>query len=188
MMMTSLVKLAHKVLHKNTVLVTLGLGVVLLLLSTRPCFSGIDFSLSNGLSISYSLAEYDKNAYLDACNIDRYNEDYSSEGSCWSCDIIKTLMDSMTNAANALGGSVTALAISVLLVGSAIWLAIYFFKSLASPAQQDLSKVLDGAFTFMFKVALVYFLISGGVGGLTGDVVNPLLSIGVDIGKTFTKA
>lgn len=186
--MTSLMKLAQKVLRKNRTLVCLGLGFVILLFSANPCLCDIGFSLDNGLEISYSLAEYDKNAYLETCNIEEYNKKYSTEGNCWSCDIIKTLMNSMTSAADTLGGLVTGLAMSILLVGSALWLAIYFFKSLASPAQQDVAKVLDGAFTFMFKVALVYFLISGGVGGLTGQVVNPLLSIGVDIGKTFTGA
>lgn len=176
MMMNSLIKSALWMLRKKKAFISFGLGFVILLFSAGPCFSQIE--------ISYELASYDKNEYTKACNVEKYNELYS-EG-CWSCDIIQVLMRSMTTAADTLGGLVSSLGMSVLLVGAAIWLAIYFLKSLASPAQQDVSKILDGAFTFMFKVALVYLLISGGVGGLVGQVVNPLLSIGVDVGTTFT--
>ena len=186
-MMTNLRKIVYGAFCKKRRPISFVLGVILLLFSARPCFSGlgVDFSLSEGLGITYSVAEYDPEAYLEACNIDEYNKKYSEEGSCWSCDIIHVLMKSMTSAAKSLGALVASLGMQILLVGAAVWLAIYFLKSLASPAQQDPAKILDGAFTFMFKVALVYILISGGVEGLAGQVVNPLLSIGMDIGTTF---
>jgi len=175
MMMTSLIKIAHWVQRQKKAFLYLFLSCVVLVFSTIPCFAAI------------SIASYDEQAYLETC-VTRLAEKYSDTGNCWSCGIIEIIMQNMTSYANTLGGLVTELSKQVLLIGSAIWLAIFFLKSLSSPAQQDLSKVLDGAFTFMFKVALVYFLISGGVGGLVGDVVNPLLSIGVDAGTTFTSS
>ena len=178
MMMSSL-KSVLWVLRKNKVFTYLGLSLAMLLFSAYPCWSDGD----PWLDISYDLAKYDPAAYTEACNVEKYNELYS-EG-CWSCDIVGVLMKSMGTAALHLGGLVTTLAMSVLLIGAGIWLAIFFLKSLGSPAQQDLGKVLDGAFLFMFKVAIVYALISGGVGGLIGQVVDPLLSIGVDIGSRF---
>ena len=184
-MMTNLRKIVYGAFCKKRGPISFVLGVILLLFSARPCFSGLEVGLNNGLEVTYKVAEYDPEAYLAACNIDEYNKKYSEEGSCWSCDIIQVLMKSMTSAAQSLGALVTSLGMQILLVGAAVWLAIYFLKSLASPAQQDPAKVLDGAFTFMFKVALVYILISGGVAGLAGQVVNPLLSIGMDIGTTF---
>lgn len=179
MMMNSL-KSVLLVLRKNKVFTCLGLSLAVLLFGACPCWSDGD----PWLDISYDLAEYDPHAYTEACNVTKYKELYS-EG-CWSCDIIGVLMRSMGSAAVTLGGLVTELAMSVLVIGAAIWLAIFFLKSLGSPAQQDVGKVLDGAFLFMFKVAIVYALISGGVGGLIGQVVDPLLSIGVDIGSMFT--
>ena len=74
----------------------------------------------------------------------------------------------------------------ILQLGGAIWIAIYLLKSMGSMAAQDPMKVLDGMFTFMFKWALVYALIVAGIDELIGMIISPILSVGFDIGTTFT--
>ncbi len=125
--------------------------------------------------------------YLTYCSSDVINEEYENAG-CWSCKIIVTLMTSLTTVAGTLYGTTVEAAKLILTLGTAIWIALYFFKSLGSFATQDPAKIIDGLLTFCFKVALVYALVTAGVDILVQYIVNPLLSIGFDIGGTFAGA
>ena len=63
---------------------------------------------------------------------------------------------------------------------------MYFLKSLGSLAEQDPAKVLDGAFMFMFKMALVYVLLyNGGLLNIVDYIVNPILEVGMEIGSSL---
>ena len=110
------------------------------------------------------------------------------EGGCWSCDIIFTLMKSMTEVAGFIFDASSELAKLILGGGACIWIAAYFLKALGSFATQDPAKVIDGLLTFCFKVLLMYVLIDSGIDSIVNYIVNPLLSIGFDIGETFAGA
>lgn len=125
--------------------------------------------------------------FLEYCVGDYFESKYAS-ASCWSCDIIKVLMNSMMNLAKTLFDVIKEISVLVLQLGGAIWLAMYFMKSLSSLAAQDPAKVLDGAIMFMFKWALVYAVIFAGLDTIMEYIVNPLLSIGFDVGMELAGA
>ena len=125
--------------------------------------------------------------YLCYCGSEAIQKKYD-EGGCWSCDIIFTLMKSMTEVAGFIFDPSSELAKLILGGGACIWIAAYFLKALGSFATQDPAKVIDGLLTFCFKVLLMYVLIDSGIDSIVNYIVNPLLSIGFDIGETFAGA
>lgn len=132
---------------------------------------------------------YSQDEYLKYCGPEHFDEKYSAAStSCWSCNLIQRLMECMTTTANTLSKNTQELGLLILIWGSALWLAAYFLRSLGSATAQDPAKVLDGAITFMFKVALIYILIDLGLPEIVDKIVNPLLSIGFDIGQGFAES
>ncbi len=125
--------------------------------------------------------------YLKYCKSEIFEEKYE-KGGCWSCDIIAVIMRNMLAMITVLFGAMVELCELILVFGAAIWLAVYFLKSLGSFAAQDPAKVIDGALLFMFKWALVYALISLGIGDIIKHIVSPLLSIGIDVGQIFSSS
>lgn len=124
--------------------------------------------------------------FADYCLGEVFLENYNN-AECWSCDIIKILIKAMMDVTESLYKEILKLCTLILQLGGAIWLALYFMKSLGSFATQDPAKVIDGALTFMFKWALIYAIIFGGMDVIMGYIVNPLLSIGFDVGMEFAK-
>lgn len=124
--------------------------------------------------------------YLEYCQSDKFDEKYEA-GGCWACDVIAVIMKAMLSTITQLFVGMIELCKLVLVLGAAIWLAVYFLKSLSAFAAQDPAKIIDGALTFMFKWALVYTLIFWGIGEIINNIVSPLLSIGIDIGTIFSQ-
>lgn len=122
--------------------------------------------------------------FLEYCVGDVFLNKYK-EAECWSCDIIKILIRAMMEVTEKLYKEIKELCVIILQLGGAIWLALYFMKSLGSFATQDPAKVIDGALTFMFKWALIYAIIAGGMDVIMEYIVNPLLSIGFEVGMEF---
>lgn len=150
------------------------------------CFLFIAFTSSSAHAIAFE--SYSDGAYQEACDIDKINEKYAPD-KCWSCDIIRLMIDKMTKVIVAISGAPIALGETILLWGAAIWLALYFLKSVSAFAAQDPRKVLDGAFIFMFKVALIFVLLHNlGFETIVEYIVNPILKIGMDIGTAFMKS
>lgn len=144
---------------------------------------GITFTLAftfaccnSAFAVDSEFAEY----CLGEVFLKKYNE-----AECWSCDIIKILIRSMMDVTEFLYKEIRELCSLILQLGGAIWLALYFMKSLGSFATQDPAKVIDGALTFMFKWAFIYAIIAGGMDVIMEYIVNPLLSIGFDVGMAF---
>ncbi len=108
------------------------------------------------------------------------------DAQCWSCDIIKILIRTMMDLTSQLYEKIIDLCYLILQLGGIIWLAVYFLKSLSSLTAQDPAKVIDGAIMFIFKWAFVYAILVGGMDIIMGYIVNPLLSIGFDIGMSLT--
>lgn len=134
-------------------------------------------------------AGYDHDEYLEYCNSTTFDGKYEKgEEGCWSCAVVHWLMDAMVTAIIALSGPIMELSKLILNFGAAIWLAMFFLKSLGSFTVQDPAKIIDAVLTFMFKWALVFMLIHLGINEIVGQIVNPLLSIGMDIGTEFIGA
>lgn len=134
-------------------------------------------------------AGYNHNEYLEFCNYETFEKKYATGLSgCWSCAIVHWLMNAMVTAIIALSDPVLELSKLILNLGAAIWLAMFFLKSLGSFTVQDPAKIIDAVLTFMFKWALVFTLIHFGIDEIVGQIINPLLSIGMDIGTEFSNA
>ncbi len=125
--------------------------------------------------------------FLKYCVGSVFDEKYTN-ADCWSCDIIKILLRAMMNLTNTIFKEIRELSVLILQLGGAIWLALYFMKSLSSLAAQDPAKVIDGALLFMFKWALIYAIIFAGLDVIMDYIVNPLLSIGLDVGMELAGA
>ncbi len=139
------------------------------------------------ICLSFDLfSTYNPEEYQQYCNSAAFEAKYEgADSSCWSCRIIRTLMEHLGDAATTLSGYTIDLGKNILLYGSAIWLALYFLKSLSSATAQDPSRVIDGVITFMFKFAVAYIFIGLGIDEVIKYIVNPLLDIGIDIGIRF---
>lgn len=131
--------------------------------------------------------DYSPELYQSYCGHDAIAAKYSGDN-CWSCNIIAALVTALTSTAQNLKDPILELSKTVLLIGAAIWIAMYFFKSISSLASQDPSKILDGAFTFMFKVAFIWALIGvgDGIANVIAYIINPLLQIGMEIGTSLS--
>ncbi len=138
------------------------------------------------LNYKYCFAAADAE-YREYCLSDKFTGKYEN-AECWSCDVVTSLMVGMTNAASILGGTVLALSKELLLYFGAIWIAVYFLKSLGSFAKQDPGKILDGLFVFMFKWSIAYAMVYFGMEYITGYIVDPLIGLGVDIGTGIKNA
>lgn len=125
--------------------------------------------------------------FLTYCVGDVFDKKYE-DADCWSCDIIKILVKSMMDLTEKLFTPIRDLSILILQFGGAIWLALYLMKALGSLTAQDPSKVMDGILMFMFKWALIYAIIFAGMDTIMEYIVNPLLSIGLDVGMTLAGA
>lgn len=145
-----------------------------------------DFAFAGATEDSCEKLE-DHEQYLCYCGSKVIQKKYE-EGGCWSCDVIFALMTSMTKAAGMLFQASIGVAKLILGGGACLWIAAYFLKALGSFATQDPAKIIDGLLTFCFKVALMYALVDSGIGVIVQYIVNPLLSIGFDIGSTFAGA
>lgn len=135
------------------------------------------------------------NAFADAdahfrehCRIELFDEKYSDNSPCWSCNIIFSLLTAFLNVSQLLYDSILNICKLVIQLGGAIWIATFFLKSLGSMAAQDPMKIMDGLFMFMVKWAFVYALIVAGLDEIIGLIVSPILSVGFDIGQTFVSS
>ncbi len=148
------------------------------------CLCYPDFCIAEEAKDCDSLSGHDK--YLCYCKAEVIQKKYDEAG-CWACNVVLTLMMSMTNVANAVYPIIDALSRIILGGGACIWIAVYFLKSLGSFATQDPAKIIDGLLTFCFKIAFMYIMIDSGIGTIIEYIVNPLLSIGYDIGGFFSE-
>ena len=163
-----------------------NINMVIKKLLCNKCFLSFVAFVLVFLNYKYCFAAADAE-YLEFCVNEHFTQKYEN-AECWSCDVVTSLMAGMTSAASILGGTVLALSKELLLYFGAIWIAVYFLKSLGSFAKQDPSKMLDGLFVFMFKWSIAYAMIYFGMECIADYIVNPLIGLGVDIGTGITNA
>ena len=160
--------------HKLLVMTTCCLAVLL--------YADFAFSATEDCS-----KKSDSEKYLCYCKSSVIDKKYTEAG-CWSCDVVFTLMMSMSDVAGTLFDATFSLSKIILGGGACIWIAVYFLKTLGSFTTQDPAKVIDGLLLFCFKVALMYALINSGIEAIVHYIVNPLLGFGFDIGGAFAYA
>lgn len=129
----------------------------------------------------------EKNTYsvtsMAKCNIAKMQELY--QGKCYSCVIIKTLMETFLNACSKAYDITSEAGVKLLVLGALVWMAFFVMKNVSSLSNIEPGAMMNTLTVFLFKVMVAYILITSGLGVLIKYTINPLLTAGADFGIAF---
>lgn len=117
------------------------------------------------------------------CNIAKMQELY--QGKCYSCVIIKTLMETFLNACSKAYDITSEAGVKLLVLGALVWMAFFVMKNVSSLSNIEPGAMMNTLTVFLFKVMVAYILITSGLGVLIKYTINPLLTAGADFGIAF---
>lgn len=117
------------------------------------------------------------------CDIDGMRKAYQSQ--CYSCVIIKTLIETFLNACSKAYDITSEAGLKLLALGSLIWMAFFVMKNVSSLSNVEPGAMMNTLITFLFKVMVASILITSGLGVLVKYTINPLLTAGADMGMAF---
>lgn len=120
------------------------------------------------------------------CDIENMRKMYQSK--CYSCVIIKTLMETFLNACSKAYDVTSEAGLKLLVFGSLIWMAFFVMKNVSSLSNVEPGAMVNTLITFLFKVMVAAILISSGLGVLVKYTINPILTAGADMGMAFMSA
>lgn len=119
------------------------------------------------------------------CNIEGMRRLYQT--TCYSCIIIKTLMETFLNACSTAYDITSEAGVKLLVLGALVWMAFFVMKNVSSLSNIEPGAMMNTLTVFLFKVMVAYILITSGLGVLVKYTINPLLTAGADFGLAFTK-
>lgn len=137
-----------------------------------------DFIIGYGGGLRINLMPDDK------CDIQSMRERYQSK--CYSCVVIKTLMETFLNACSKAYDVTSEAGVKLLVLGALIWMAFFVMKNVSSLSSIEPGAMMNTLAVFLFKVMVAYILITSGLGVLIKYTINPLLTAGADMGIAFT--
>lgn len=143
------------------------------------------FSRVKALSIEKVLAygSIEIAQFIAKCNIAKMQELY--QGKCYSCVIIKTLMETFLNACSKAYDITSEAGVKLLVLGALVWMAFFVMKNVSSLSNIEPGAMMNTLTVFLFKVMVAYILITSGLGVLIKYTINPLLTAGADFGIAF---
>lgn len=104
---------------------------------------------------------------------------------CWSCLVFEKITSAFLYAAKA-GIKVSQRAgVTLLILGTAIWLVLWALKNVSSFTEIQLGNILNELFKFLFKVGVAYWFISYGPSAISQYLIRPILSVGALVGQQF---
>lgn len=121
---------------------------------------------------------------IKECDIDGMREKYQSQ--CYSCIIIKTLLETFLNACSKAYDITSEAGVKLLVFGALIWMAFFVMKNVSSLSNIEPGAMMNTLTVFLFKVMVAYILITSGLGVLVKYTINPLLTAGADMGSAYT--
>ena len=130
-----------------------------------------------------------KQDYISApkeCDIDGMRKQYQSK--CYSCVIIKTLLETFLNACSKAYDITSEAGVKLLVLGALVWMAFFVMKNVSSLSNIEPGAMMNTLTVFLFKVMVAYILITSGLGVLVKYTINPLLTAGADMGIAYTSA
>ena len=119
----------------------------------------------------------------ETCDIEAMRQSYQSK--CYSCVIVKTLMETFLNACSKAYDITSEAGTKLLVFGALIWMAFFVMKNVSSLSNIEPGAMMNTLITFLFKVMVAYILITSGLGVLVKYTINPLLTAGADMGIAF---
>ena len=106
-------------------------------------------------------------------------------GNCYSCKVIKTLMETFIKACSKTYSVSREAGVKVLIVGSMIWLMIFGLKNVSSLTNPEPANMINQLAGFGFKVLVAYVVIVSGISTFVTYIINPILSAGADFGMAI---
>lgn len=122
----------------------------------------------------------------NSCDIDGMRKQYQSK--CYSCVIIKTLLETFLNACSKAYDITSEAGVKLLVLGALVWMAFFVMKNVSSLSNIEPGAMMNTLTVFLFKVMVAYILITSGLGVLVKYTINPLLTAGADMGIAYTSA
>ena len=104
---------------------------------------------------------------------------------CWSCLVLERLTSAFLHAANKGLPVVQKAGITLLLLGSGLWIMFWALKSVSSFTQVQTANILNDLFKFLFKVCLAYVFITLSTTAISQYFIRPIMSVGAIIGQQF---
>lgn len=124
-----------------------------------------------------TITQRDKNS---PCKVENFRDTYQK--TCYSCHVVKLLVETfMKSSVNFYDTSKKA-ASKILVIGVAVWLAIYVLKQVSSFASVEPANMINDIITFLFKALVAYVFINSSVGAIVGYTIDPLMAAGADYG------
>ena len=106
-------------------------------------------------------------------------------GNCYSCKVIKTLMETFIKACSKTYSVSREAGVKVLIVGSMIWLMFFGLKNVSSLTNPEPANMINQLAGFGFKVLVAYVVIVSGISTFVTYIINPILSAGADFGMAI---
>lgn len=138
-------------------------------------------NIESYLTLAYGSIEIAQ--FTAKCNIAKMQELY--QGKCYSCVIIKTLMETFLNACSKAYDITSEAGVKLLVLGALVWMAFFVMKNVSSLSNIEPGAMMNTLTVFLFKVMVAYILITSGLGVLIKYTINPLLTAGADFGIAF---
>lgn len=138
-------------------------------------------NIESYLTLAYGSIEIAQ--FIAKCNIAKMQELY--QGKCYSCVIIKTLMETFLNACSTAYDITSEAGVKLLVLGALVWMAFFVMKNVSSLSNIEPGAMMNTLTVFLFKVMVAYILITSGLGVLIKYTINPLLTAGADFGIAF---
>lgn len=131
-----------------------------------------------------TLEEFQKLGSLQLCpTIDQLRMKYQS--GCWSCLVVERLVSAFLTAASKAYGLAQKAGLTVLFIGTIMWVLMWGLKNVSSLAQVDPSNILSDLFKMLFRIMLAYFFIMAGLKVVSTYFINPIMGTGAVIAQQF---
>lgn len=117
------------------------------------------------------------------CRVAEMEKKYQS--SCYSCIVVKTLLEKFINACTKVSDLCRRAAVQVLLVATLLWVAFWALKTISSVASLEPSSIVNTLLIQGFKILFAYVVIESGIEVFMIYVVSPILVAGADFGTAI---
>lgn len=107
------------------------------------------------------------------------------QAGCWSCLVLEKLTSAFLHAANHGLKVVQKAGLTLLWLGTAIWIVFWGLKNVSSFTQVDLGNILNDLIKFLFKVAVAYWFIVYSPTAISQYFIKPIMSVGAIIAQQF---
>ena len=104
---------------------------------------------------------------------------------CWACLVLEKLTSAFLHAANHGLKVVQRAGLTLLWLGTAIWIVFWGLKNVSSFTEIQLGNILNDLIKFLFKVAVAYWFIVYSPTAISKYFITPMMSIGAVVGQEF---